>query len=80
LPRHTQVFGWLMLAFVSTVAGNFTLVGSAANIIVAEKASRHPHCAVHIDAVQHFLHCAPITLVCISSGVLLLFAEAALFL
>lgn len=30
--------GWLLLAFASTVAGNLTLVGSAANIIVAERA------------------------------------------
>jgi Na+/H+ antiporter NhaD/arsenite permease-like protein len=28
---------WLMLAFVSTVAGNLTLMGSVANLIVAEK-------------------------------------------
>eukprot|EP01031_Cornospumella_fuschlensis_P025924 gene25924-31307_t len=40
LSRNAQIFGWLILAFVSTVAGNFTLVGSAANIIVAEKAMR----------------------------------------
>jgi Na+/H+ antiporter NhaD/arsenite permease-like protein len=30
--------GWLVLALVSTTAGNFTLVGSAANLIVAEQA------------------------------------------
>ncbi|RYH28297.1 hypothetical protein EON65_12720 [archaeon] len=41
LSRNAQIFGWLILAFVSTVAGNFTLVGSAANIIVAEKAMRY---------------------------------------
>ncbi len=40
LDARTQKFGWLLLAFVSTVAGNFTLGGSAANIIVAEKAMR----------------------------------------
>ena len=31
-------FGGLLLAWVSTVAGNFTLIGSIANLIVAEKA------------------------------------------
>jgi Na+/H+ antiporter NhaD/arsenite permease-like protein len=31
-------FGWVLLAYVSTVAGNFTLIGSVANIIVAETA------------------------------------------
>lgn len=41
LDADTQKFGWLILAWVSTVAGNFTLAGSAANIIVAEKAFRH---------------------------------------
>jgi Na+/H+ antiporter NhaD/arsenite permease-like protein len=33
-PRLT----WVMLAFVTTVAGNLTLVGSVANLIVAERA------------------------------------------
>lgn len=33
--------GWVLLAFVSTVAGNLTLVGSVANIIVAERARDH---------------------------------------
>ena len=31
--------GWLALAFSSTIAGNFTLVGSISNLIVAEKAA-----------------------------------------
>ncbi len=31
-------FAWVLLAFVTTVAGNLTLIGSVANIIVAEKA------------------------------------------
>src|SRR5690606_6212906 len=33
--------GWVLLAFVSTVAGNLTLIGSVANIIVAEGAKDH---------------------------------------
>lgn len=32
---------WLLLGFVSTVAGNLTLVGSVANLIVAEAAKEH---------------------------------------
>ncbi len=32
---------WALTAFVTTVAGNFTLVGSVANVIVAEKAKSH---------------------------------------
>jgi len=33
--------GWVLLAFTTTVAGNFTLLGSVANIIVAEMAREH---------------------------------------
>jgi len=33
--------GWVLLAFATTVAGNFTLLGSVANIIVAERARDH---------------------------------------
>jgi Na+/H+ antiporter NhaD/arsenite permease-like protein len=33
--------GWVLLAFTTTVAGNFTLIGSVANIIVAERAKGH---------------------------------------
>jgi Na+/H+ antiporter NhaD/arsenite permease-like protein len=33
--------GWILLAFTTTVAGNFTLIGSVANIIVAETAREH---------------------------------------
>jgi len=33
--------GFALLAFVSTVAGNLTLLGSVANLIVAEKAKEH---------------------------------------
>eukprot|EP00929_Paragymnodinium_shiwhaense_P024539 TRINITY_DN15065_c0_g1_i3.p1 TRINITY_DN15065_c0_g1~~TRINITY_DN15065_c0_g1_i3.p1 ORF type:complete len:528 (-),score=92.21 TRINITY_DN15065_c0_g1_i3:225-1751(-) len=32
---------WLVLSWVSTIAGNLTLVGSIANLIVAEKAKSH---------------------------------------
>jgi len=33
--------GWVLLAFTTTVAGNLTLIGSVANIIVAEGAKSH---------------------------------------
>ncbi|MCG3151997.1 MAG: putative transporter [bacterium] len=32
--------GWLLMAWITTIAGNFTLLGSVANIIVAEGARR----------------------------------------
>lgn len=37
-PGASAVKAWLILAWVSTVAGNLTLVGSAANLIVCEQA------------------------------------------
>ena len=33
--------GWVLLAYTTTIAGNFTLIGSVANIIVAERARPH---------------------------------------
>ena len=39
--RENSVLASLLLAWVSTIAGNFTLFGSVANLIVAEKAKRH---------------------------------------
>jgi Na+/H+ antiporter NhaD/arsenite permease-like protein len=36
--RGDPTFSWMLLGFVTTVAGNLTLVGSVANIIVAEQA------------------------------------------
>jgi len=34
---------WLVVAVASTLAGNFTLVGSAANLIVAQRAQARHH-------------------------------------
>jgi len=34
-------FGWVLLGYVTTVAGNLTLLGSVANLIVAERARDH---------------------------------------
>jgi len=40
LLGHAEL-GWVLLGYVTTVAGNITLVGSVANIIVAERAADH---------------------------------------
>lgn len=39
--QNQELFPWILTAFVTTVAGNLTLVGSVANIIVAEAARDH---------------------------------------
>ena len=76
LDDNTQRFGWLMLSWVSTVAGNFTLAGSAANIIVAEKAARHPSSKTEITSADHFRVMGPFTILCITFGVLIIYVEA----
>lgn len=44
---------WLILAWVSTVAGNLTLVGSAANLIVCEQARRAQFLGYNLSFWSH---------------------------
>jgi Na+/H+ antiporter NhaD/arsenite permease-like protein len=60
---------WALLAFVTTVAGNLTLVGSVANIIVAERAAPH-----HLGFVAHLRFGAVSTLLVLGVGVPLVIA------
>jgi Na+/H+ antiporter NhaD/arsenite permease-like protein len=59
--------GWLVLAMATTLAGNFTLLGSIANLIVAESASRH---GVDLSFRRYLTAGVPITLVTIAIGIL----------
>jgi len=59
---------WLVLAMSSTLAGNLTLLGSVANLIVVERA-RHQ---VRIGFWEYFKVGAPLTLATIVAGILLL--------
>jgi uncharacterized membrane protein (UPF0127 family) len=67
-------FLWLALAMSSTLAGNFTLIGSVANLIVAQQARR----TVNIGFMEYFRAGALITLITMVIGVLVLFAEVKL--
>jgi len=60
---------WLALAMSSTLAGNFTLVGSVANLIVVERAQKHN---IRITFWEYFRIGAPLTLLTMAAGVLLL--------
>lgn len=60
--------GWLTLAMSSTLAGNLTLLGSIANLIVVERA-RH---AVRISFTEHLKVGVPLTVLSMTAGVLLL--------
>ncbi len=58
---------WLVVAMAATFAGNFTLVGSVANLIVAERAKAD---GVTLDFWSYFKIGAPLTLVTLGAGVL----------
>jgi Na+/H+ antiporter NhaD/arsenite permease-like protein len=60
-PEHA----WMVVAMAATLAGNFTLVGSVANLIVVEKARGR---GVTIGFWQHFRVGAPLTLITIAAG------------
>ena len=55
---------WLTLAMSSTLAGNFTLVGSVANLIVVERARPE----VQIRFMDHFKVGAPVTVLTLAAG------------
>jgi Na+/H+ antiporter NhaD/arsenite permease-like protein len=57
---------WLVLAMASTLAGNLTLVGSIANLIVVERARRH---RVTIDFWSYLKLGLPVTVITIAIGV-----------
>jgi Na+/H+ antiporter NhaD/arsenite permease-like protein len=66
-PNQEQFF--LVLAMASTYAGNLTLLGSVANLIVAESAKRF---GIHISFGTYLKVGLPTTLVTIMLGTLYL--------
>ncbi len=57
---------WLLLAMSSTLAGNLTITGSVANIIVVEKARRE----AHVGFVEYMKIGVPVTLLTLGVGLL----------
>jgi Na+/H+ antiporter NhaD/arsenite permease-like protein len=62
---HGDRTGWYLLAMASTWAGNLTLVGSIANLIVAEQASRF---GVKLDLKDYCQAGIPLTLINLAMG------------
>lgn len=60
---------WLTIAMASTLAGNFTLLGSVANLIVAQSAQAR---AIRIGFRDYFKVGAPLTVITIAVGILYL--------
>jgi len=67
LPDATRA--WLILAMSSTLAGNLTLLGSIANLIVVQRAARD---GVNIGFWEYLKAGLPLTVLTIAVGVLLL--------
>jgi Na+/H+ antiporter NhaD/arsenite permease-like protein len=63
---------WLILAMASTYAGNLTLLGSVANLIVAEGARPH---GVSLSFGKYLRAGLPITLVTVAAGTLWILAS-----
>ena len=62
---------WLALAMSSTLAGNFTLIGSVANLIVVQQARKQ----VEIGFMEYFRVGSLITIITIAAGILVLVVE-----
>ena len=69
------VLGWQVLALASTLAGNLTLIGSVANLIVFEGAKD----TIKVSFWEYFRVGAPATLISLVIGLAVLLAERALF-
>src|ERR1017187_239023 len=63
---HDARSTWLLLAMSSTLAGNLTITGSVANIIVVEKARAD----AHISFVEYMKIGVPVTLITLAIGLL----------
>jgi Na+/H+ antiporter NhaD/arsenite permease-like protein len=69
------LLGWQVLALASTLAGNLTLIGSVANLIVFEGAKD----TIKVTFWQYFRVGAPATIISLVLGLATLLAERALF-
>jgi len=67
-----EINAWLILAWVSTVAGNLSLLGSAANLIVCEQARRSQHFGYTLSFFSHLQFGFPATLIVTGIGLLLI--------
>jgi Na+/H+ antiporter NhaD/arsenite permease-like protein len=63
---HNPHDAWLMLAMISTLAGNLTITGSVANLIVVEKARRE----AHIGFLEYMKVGVPVTVLTLGIGLI----------
>ncbi|XP_027925281.1 silicon efflux transporter LSI2-like [Vigna unguiculata] len=72
ISKADEEKAWLILAWVSTIAGNFSLLGSAANLIVCEQARRAPNLGYNLTFWTHLKFGLPSTLIVTAIGLTLI--------
>ena len=72
ISKGQEKRAWLILAWVSTVAGNLSLLGSAANLIVCEQARRARFFGYTLSFWSHLKFGVPSTLIVTAIGLLLI--------
>ncbi|KAK7380342.1 hypothetical protein VNO78_32850 [Psophocarpus tetragonolobus] len=72
ISKEEEKKAWLILAWVSTVAGNFSLLGSAANLVVCEQARRAPNIGYTLTFWTHLKFGLPSTLIVTAIGLTLI--------
>ncbi|KAJ3681905.1 hypothetical protein LUZ60_014478 [Juncus effusus] len=68
ISPEAETTAWLILAWVSTVAGNLSLLGSAANLIVCEQARRSQQYGYNLSFWKHIVFGVPSTLIVTAVG------------
>jgi Na+/H+ antiporter NhaD/arsenite permease-like protein len=66
-PLANHDIAWLTIAMASTLAGNFTILGSFANLIVVQKAAAR---GIEISFWDYFKAGAPLTIITLMIGTL----------
>ncbi|XP_020581029.1 putative transporter arsB [Phalaenopsis equestris] len=68
ISESEEARAWLILAWVSTVAGNLSLLGSAANLIVCEQARRAQFYGYNLSFLSHLKFGLPSTIIITAIG------------
>lgn len=72
ISQEDEKRAWLILAWVSTIAGNLSLLGSAANLIVCEQARRAPNLSYTLTFWGHLKFGLPSTIIVTAIGLTLI--------
>lgn len=72
ISQEDEKRAWLILAWVSTIAGNLSLLGSAANLIVCEQARRAPTLSYTLTFWSHLKFGLPSTIIVTAIGLTLI--------